>query len=128
MKNEELRAEDSPIATKSYAFANRIIKAYKYLTEQQREFTLSKQMFRSDTSIGAMVREAHFAQSMADFINKMSVALKEASEVQYWLSLLYDNDYIDQGMYQSMDKDVEEIISLLVSIVKTSKQNRALNS
>jgi four helix bundle protein len=84
--------KDNVIEYKTYSFANRIVKAYRYLTKEQKEFILSKQLLRSGTAIGALVREAKFAQSKADFINKMSIALKEANETKYWLSLLYDNE------------------------------------
>ncbi len=108
---------------KSYDFAIRIVKLCRYLTNEQKEFVLSKQVLRSGTSIGAMVREAEFGQSKADFINKLSIALKEANETEYWLSLLLDTDLIEQKMYQSLKADIDTIISLLVASVKTAKQN-----
>ena len=80
-------------------------------------------MLRSGTAIGALVREAKFAQSKADFINKLSIALKEANETQYWLSLLHDNGYIDQKSFQSIYEDAKEVTAILVSIVKTTKEN-----
>ena len=110
------------IKDKSYTFALRMIKAYKYLTQEQREFVLSKQVLRSGTSIGALVREAEHAQSDADFINKMSIALKEANETEYWLMLLKDSEYIDEKSFASIHTDCDELIRLLVSIVKTSKE------
>ena len=76
---------------------------------------------RSGTSVGAMMREAEFAQSKADFINKLSVALKEANETDYWLSLLKDSDYLSEKMYQSIEPDIKELIKLLVASIKTSK-------
>jgi four helix bundle protein len=81
---------------KSYAFALRMIRAYKYFMQEQREFILSKQMLRSGTTVGALVREAEHAQSTADFINKMNRALKEATETEYWLILLKDSEYLDE--------------------------------
>ncbi len=108
---------------KSYDFAIRIVKLCRYLTNEQKEFVLSKQVLRSGTSIGAMVREAEFGQSKADFINKLSIALKEANETEYWLSLLLDTDLIEQKMHQSLKADIDTIISLLVASVKTAKQN-----
>ena len=111
----------SVIREKSYAFALRIIKAFKYLNREQREFVLSKQILRSGTSIGALVKEAEHAQSRADFINKMNIALKEANETEYWLMLLKDSEYIDLKSYESIQQDCSELIKLLVSIVKTSK-------
>jgi four helix bundle protein len=113
----------SIVENKAYAFALRIIKAYKYLSQEQREFILSKQVLRSGTAIGALTREAEHAQSKADFINKMNVALKEANETEYWLMLLRDSKYINEKTFASIHKDCDELIRLLVSIVKTSKKN-----
>ena len=115
--------KDNVIEYKTYSFANRIVKAYRYLTKEQKEFILSKQLLRSGTAIGALVREAKFAQSKADFINKMSIALKEANETKYWLSLLYDNEYIDNPSFQSIFEEAKEVTAILVSIVKTTKGN-----
>ena len=107
------------IQTKSYAFAIRIVNAYKFLTNDQKEYVLSKQMLRSGTAIGALVAEAHHAQS----INKMNVALKEANETFYWLSLLRDTDYLSEQIYKSISIDCKELIALLVSIVKSVKSS-----
>jgi four helix bundle protein len=123
MKKEELRMSDGIVYTKSYGFAIRIVNLYKYLCKEQKEYVLSKQILRSGTAIGALIREAKFAQSKADFINKKSIALKEANETDYWIDLLYDTQYINEKMYQDIKKDIHEIISLLVSIVKSSKNN-----
>lgn len=109
------------VGKKAYCFALRIIKAYKFLSEHKKEFVLSKQMLRSGTAIGALCREAEHAQSKADFLNKMNVALKEANETEYWLMLLKDSDYIDEDSYISIENDCNELISLLVSIVKSTK-------
>ncbi len=106
---------------KSYVFALRIIGLYKYLKEEQKEFILSKQLLRSGTSIGALISESKFAQSKPDFIHKMHIALKEANETLYWISLLKDSEYISVKMYDSLFPEISEIISLLSSIVKTSK-------
>lgn len=113
---------DSAIYNKTYKFALRIINAYKYLTDEQREFILSKQLLRSGTSIGAMCREAEHAQSKADFLNKMNIALKEANETEYWLQLLHDSDYINDTVYKSIIKDCSDILKLLISIVRTTKE------
>lgn len=110
------------IATKSYAFALRIIKLYQFLTSEQNEYVLSKQILRSGTSVGALVKEAEHAQSMADFLNKMNIALKEANETEYWLMLLKDSNYLDEKSFESIITDNIEIIKLLISIVKTTKQ------
>lgn len=116
-------AEDNPIQAKSYAFAIRIVNAYKFLVGTQKEFVLSKQVLRSGTAIGALVAEAHHAQSGADFLNKMNIALKEASETSYWLSLLKDTHYIEESTYCSIAADCNELIALLVSIVKSMKES-----
>ncbi len=111
----------SIVGNKSYCFALRIINAYKYLSGTQKEFVLSKQLLRSGTAIGALCREAEHAQSKADFLNKMNVALKEANETEYWLMLLKDSHYMEQEAFVSIEKDCNELISLLVSIVKSTK-------
>jgi len=115
MKNNNIVKE------KSYRFALRVIKAYKFLSDEKREFVLSKQMLRSGTAIGALIREAEQAQSRADFVHKMNISLKEANETAYWLMLLKDSEYIDEESFMSIHKDCDELIRLLVSIVKTTK-------
>ena len=115
--------QDNPIENRSYQFALRIVKAYKYLTRQKDEYILSKQMLRSGTSIGAMMREAKFAQSRADFINKASIALKEANETLYWIELLHDSEYIDDLSFNSLHNEADELTAILASIVKTTKEN-----
>ncbi|WP_216643764.1 four helix bundle protein [Vibrio sp. B1Z05] len=114
---------DGAIKIKSYNFSLRIIKLYQFLQSEKREYVLSKQLLRSGTAIGALVREAEHAQSKADFINKMNIALKEANETVYWLELLRDSEYLSHTQSQSIIPDSIEILKLLVSIVKTSKQN-----
>lgn len=109
------------ITEKTYHFALRIVKAYRYLKEEQNEYVLSKQMLRSGTSIGANCKEAIYAQSTLDFINKLSIALKEASETEYWLDLLHDSQYIDNKSFESIHNENIEIIKLLTSIIKTTK-------
>lgn len=113
---------DNIIKDKSFAFALRIIRMYQYLREQKSEFVLSKQVLRSGTSIGANVREAEHAQSDADFIHKMNIALKEANETEYWLELLFQSDYIEESQYDSIIADCRELNKLLISIVKTMKK------
>ena len=116
--------QDNPlIENRTYLFALRIVKAYKYLTRQQSEFVLSRQMLRSGTSIGAMMREAKYAQSRADFVGKVSIALKEANETLYWIELLHDSEYIDDNTFESIHNEADEITSILASIVKTTKEN-----
>ncbi len=111
------------VMIKSYAFALRIIKLYKYLITQQKEYVLSRQILRSGTAIGALVKEAEHAQSKADFLNKMNIALKEANETEYWLTLLKDSEYIDEKSFKSIQKESVELLKLLASIVKTTKEN-----
>ena len=111
---------DNVIVDKSMDFSIRIVKLYKFLTEHKREYVLSKQILRSGTSIGANVKEGVRGQSKADFISKMAIALKEASETEYWLELLYKTDYLNENQYNSINSDCEELIKILMSIVKTS--------
>ena len=113
--------KENIILDKSFAFAVRIVNMYKFLTSKG-EYTLSKQILRSGTSIGANITEAQRAQSKPDFISKMSIALKEAYETEYWLRLLNATEYIEENVYTSMHNDNEELISLLVSICKTAKE------
>ncbi len=115
--------EGSVISMKSYAFAVRIVNAFKYLSTTQKEFVLSKQLLRSGTAIAALNREAIHAQSKADFLNKMNIALKEAYETEYWLQLLYDTQYLDNIIYESINSDCKELVALLTSTVKTVKKN-----
>ena len=115
---------DNVILDKSKSFAIRCIRLCQYLAEAKREFTLSKQLLRSGTSIGANCREAARAQSAADFVSKLNIALKEADETAYWLELLHETDYLDDDPFKSIDADVEELIRILVSIIKTTKINQ----
>jgi four helix bundle protein len=116
--------EDKTVKSKSYHFAIRIIKAYKFLSLEQKEFVLSKQLLRSGTSIGALIREAEHAESKADFIHKLNISLKEANETEYWLMLLHDTDYLDEKSFKSIVSDCQELIKMLISIIKTSKGNK----
>ena len=114
--------KDNVIVDKSKAFALRIIKMYKYLCDEKKEFVLSKQVLRSGTSIGANIREGVRGQSKPDFYAKLHISLKEAEETQYWLELLYESDYLPEKEYKTIYADCEELIKLLVSIVKTQKK------
>jgi four helix bundle protein len=114
---------DNLLATESYHFALRIVKLSKYLQKEHKEYVLSRQILRSGTAIGAMVKESEFAQSKADFANKLSQALKEANETDYWLALLHDAEFINEKMYQSIEPEIKTLIKLLVSSVKTVKSN-----
>lgn len=120
-----IEKKENIVMNKSYAFSLRVIKLCKYLITNEKEYVLSKQVLRSGTSIGALVKEAEHAQSKADFINKMNIALKEANETEYWLMLLKDSEYIDEKSFESLHSDISELIKLLASIVKTSKINNA---
>lgn len=113
--------KDNPLKDKSYAFAIRVVKLSQFLQHERKEFILSKQMLRSGTSIGALIREAEFAQSRADFSNKMSVALKEANETGYWLSLMKDTGTISDEQFSNLHTECRELIAMLVATVKTSK-------
>ena len=109
------------IGEKSFAFSVRIVKLCKLLQNDRKEYILSKQLLRSGTSIGANVTEAKQGQSRADFISKNSIALKEASETNYWLRLLRATDYLNEAEFQSIFQDCQELERILTSIVKTSK-------
>lgn len=113
-----------PIYTKSFAFALRVVKLAKHLQQEQKEFVLSKQILRSGTAIGALVREAEYAESKPDFAHKMGLALKEANETAYWLDLLHQGEYVEPTGFTSFYADVEELIKLLTAIVKSSKLKR----
>ncbi|MBO4741577.1 MAG: four helix bundle protein [Bacteroidales bacterium] len=115
----------SILQEKSFAFAIRIVNMYRYMCDEKKEFVLSKQILRSGTSIGANVREAKRGQTNPDFYSKLTIALKEADETAYWLELLNQTGYLDNDMYESMHKDCEELIKILVSITKTLKNKES---
>ena len=116
--------KENVVKVKSFAFALRVVKLAKHLQTEKKEFVLSKQILRSGTAIGALIREAEHAQSKADFISKMSIALKEANETDYWLDLLHQSEYLTPESHASIHPDIQELIKLLVSIVKTSKSQQ----
>ena len=111
------------VKNKSFAFALRVVKLYQYLVEQKKEYVLSKQLLRSGTAVGALIREAEQAESKADFIHKMAIAQKEANETDYWLELLYQSSLLDEKQYNSIINDCSEICKMLASILITSKKN-----
>jgi four helix bundle protein len=111
----------SPLRDKSYAFAIKIVKLSQNLVSERKEFVLSKQVLRSGTAIGALIRESEFAASKADFINKLTVSLKEANETEYWLMLLHDTDYLGKSEFIQLQFECRELIAMLVSSIKTSK-------
>lgn len=113
--------KDNPLKDKSYQFAISIVKLSRFLQQDKKEFVLSKQVLRSGTAVGALIREAEFGQSRADFSNKMSVSLKEANETEYWLSLLKDTGFINENQFVNLHSDCKELIAMLVSTVKTAK-------
>ena len=112
------------ILDKSFDFAVRIVNLNKYLVVERKEYVLSNQIIRSGTSVGALIREAQHAESNADFIHKLSIALKEANETDYWLLLLYKTNYIKEEQFTSLQSDIQELLKLLVSIVKSSKKKK----
>lgn len=119
--------KENVLKIKSYSFALRIVRLHQFLRKEKKEYILSKQILRCGTAIGALIREAEFAQSKADFTNKMQIALREANETRYWLEIFKDSDYLNDKMFESIKNDCDELIQLLVSTVKTSKQ-RITNS
>ena len=123
LMSEEAKATAS-IHELSFDFGCRITRLFQYLTEdaEYKEYVHSKQLYRSGTSIGANVRESKHAQSGADFLSKISIAYKEADESEYWLSLLHDNGYLDDKQFNSLKKDIDRILKILSSIVKTMKE------
>ncbi len=113
--------KENIVKDKSFAFALRIVKLSRYLNEDKREFVLSKQLLRSGTAIGALVREAEQAESKADFIHKMAIALKEANETDYWIELLFQSETLNQSEYNSINPEIIELCKLLTSIIKSSR-------
>lgn len=121
---EKQMKQDNIVLDKSFAFAVRIVRLYKHLCSEQKEYVLSKQLLRSGTSIGANVNEAQAGQSKADFIAKMSIASKEARESKYWIDLLIATEYLNvKDQYtQTLASDIEELIKLLTSIIKSAQE------
>ena len=118
MENRENVLKD-----KSYKFALRIVKLYKHLAEEKKEYVLSKQILRSGTSIGANIAEGNQAQSKADFVHKLSIAHKEAFETEYWLCLLRDGEFITEKQAESIIVDCQELQKILTTSIKTAKNN-----
>ena len=110
------------VKDKSFDFAIRIVKLYQYLCNEKKEFTLSKQLLRSGTSIGAMIREGEHAESKNDFIHKFAIAQKEANESVYWLELLKATDYLNEKEFENINNDAIAILKLITSILKTTKK------
>ena len=119
--------KENIIMRKSFAFSVRIVNLQKYLTEQKKEYVISKQIYKSGTSIGANIAEAQRAQSTADFVSKMKIALKEANETQYWLQLLCETKYISDKQFESIHSDLVEILKILTAICKNYPQSNQIN-
>ena len=116
--------DENIIENKSFQFAVRTVNLYKHLTSDEKEYVMSKQLLRCGTSIGANVAEAERGQTKADFYAKLSIALKEAHETYYWLRLLNKTEYLTENEFVSMEKDIKEIIAILIAICKTTQQNK----
>ncbi len=115
--------KENLIRDKTFTFAIRIVNLYQYLCSSKKEFTLSKQLLRSGTSVGAMVREAEHAETKKDFIHKMAIAQKEINETIYWLELLKATEFLTTEQYDSINTDAVEIIKIITVIIKSSKNN-----
>jgi len=115
--------KDNILKTKSFAFAVRIVRIYQFLVDTKKEFVLSKQLLRSGTSVGAMVREAEHAETKPDFIHKMAIAQKEINETLYWLELLSEINFLTKEQFESLNSDAVELIRLITSIIKSTKAN-----
>ena len=116
-------ATQSIVGEKSLAFGKRIAKCYRYLKDKKKESVMSKQLLRCGTSIGANVREGLYAQSRKDFISKLNIALKEAGETDYWLDVIHSAEYFTDDEYRSLKDDNDELLRLLTSIIKTTKNS-----
>jgi four helix bundle protein len=114
--------KENVLKDKSFQFAIRIINLYKYLKTKHGEYIVSNQLVRSGTSVGALIREAGYAESTKGFIHKFSIGLKEANESKYWLDLLHATKYLNNKMHNSMVLDCEELLKLLIATIKTSKR------
>lgn len=114
-------AKNNPVKDKTLLFSLLIIEVYNYLVKEKKEFILSKQLLRSGTAIGALYREAEFAESAKDFIHKMSIAQKETNETLYWIELLRKSNYLENLKFQHLEQNTEELIKILTSIIRTSK-------
>jgi len=125
IKRRWIMTHDNILADKSVDFAIRITNCYKYLMKEKREDIMSKQLFRSGTSIGANIHEGIQGQSRADFVSKLNIALKEASETSYWLVVLHKANILEEKLFNSLKEDIDEIIRLLIASIKTTKKNIA---
>ena len=126
MKTHKFSQKGGPLRRKSFIMANRIVKLYKYLIEEKKEYIMSKQLLKSGTNPGAMVREAENAESDKDFIHKLSVAQKETGETQFWLELLYENDFLSKEEFESIYPNTQEVMKLLRNSIMTKKAKLGL--
>jgi len=120
-----MNEKQNPLKEKSFQFALKIIKLYKYLIEEKKEYVISKQLLRSGTSIGANIREAQNAQSKADFIYKLSISQKECDESLYWMELLHQSEYLNEVDFNSIYFEANELLKMLRSAIITSKKNNS---
>ena len=118
-----IQNNNTPLTKKSYLFGVRIVNMVKYIKCSPKEYGMINQVFRSGTAVGALVSEATYAQSPADFINKLSIALKECNETLYWLNILKDTEYLTELEFESINNDCQELLALLIESIKTTKQN-----
>jgi four helix bundle protein len=115
--------KENVIKIKSFAFSIRIVRLYQFLSSRKKEYVLSKQLLKSGTSVGALIREAEQAESKVDFKHKLSIAQKEINETIYWLELLFATDYLIEKQFKSINNDAIEIFKILTSIIKSTKLN-----
>jgi four helix bundle protein len=120
-------SKESILKIKSFDFAVRIIKLYKYLQKTYSEYELSQQILRAGTSVGAIIREVEHAESRKDFLHKLNIGLKEINECVYWLDLLFVTNYVSKKMYDSMKKDSEELLKMLIASIKTIKAGNKIS-
>lgn len=120
--------KENNLKNKSFAFAVRVVRLYQFLTVEKKEFVMSKQLLRSGTSIGSMVRESEHAESKNDFIHKLSIAQKECNETLYWLELLKATDYLNNEQFESINNDAIELIKIITTIIKNTKKNLTPNN
>lgn len=118
-----MNEKQNPLKDKSFQFALKIVKLHTFLSEQKREYVMSKQLLRSGTSIGANIREAQKAQSKADFIHKFSISQKECNETLYWLVLLHQSGFLEEKEFTTIHKEANELLKMLRSSILTTKQN-----
>lgn len=126
MKIHKYSKKGGPLREKSFLLANRIVKLYRHLVGNRKEYILSKQMLRAGTNPGAMVRESENAESDKDFIHKLSVAQKETGETQFWLELLFENDYLSEQEFESIYPNTIEVMRMLSSSIMTKKRKLGL--